>query len=60
MQVLNIGAQKKKTNENKSDHVNIVSGKDKKGGKCPECGKKMRQVEGCSACPSCGFSYCSA
>lgn len=60
MQVLNIGVQKKKTNEGKHDHVSIISDKDKNGGKCPECGKKMRQVEGCSTCPSCGFSYCSA
>lgn len=60
MQVLNIGAQKKKTDKNEHNHEDNSSSQGKKGDKCPECGKKMRQVEGCSTCPGCGFSYCSA
>ncbi len=60
MQVLNIGTQKNKTKKNNAEENNYNSDGGKKSVKCPECGKKMRQVEGCSTCPSCGYSYCSA
>lgn len=59
MQVLNIGTDEKK----KETDAQIIATKQaggKKGGKCPECGKKLRVSEGCSTCPDCGYSACSA
>lgn len=58
MQVLNIGMKKKKDNE--KEGIVVKEPRGKKATKCPECGKKMQQVEGCSTCQSCGYSYCSA
>jgi len=61
MQVLNIGKQKKKKGEDMlEDANNDHKGGGKKGGKCPECSKKMTVSEGCSTCSHCGYSACSA
>jgi len=61
MQVLNIGTQKKNKGEDMLEETNKEHKHDsKKGGKCPECSKKMRVSEGCSTCPHCGYSACSA
>jgi ribonucleoside-diphosphate reductase alpha chain len=60
-QVLNIGDQKKDGKVEDSNLSNEDSGPNhKKGGKCPECGKEMKVSEGCSTCPHCGYSVCSA
>ena len=61
LQVLNIGKQKEKRSEEMAEDTDGNNkGSSKKGGKCPECGKKMRVSEGCSTCPHCGYSVCSA
>ncbi|MBU1178629.1 ribonucleotide-diphosphate reductase subunit alpha, partial [Patescibacteria group bacterium] len=60
MQVLNIGKDEKKKEEAPVVPAPKPVGGGKKGGKCPECGKKLRVSEGCSTCPDCGYSACSA
>ncbi|NQV13142.1 MAG: vitamin B12-dependent ribonucleotide reductase [Parcubacteria group bacterium] len=60
MQVLNIGKDEKKKEEAPTAPTLKPMGGGKKGGKCPECSKKLRVSEGCSTCPDCGYSACSA
>jgi ribonucleoside-diphosphate reductase alpha chain len=56
VQVLNVGYTKDSARKVESSRK--VRQK-KKTDKCPQCGEKMYQAEGCATCPSCAFSVCS-
>jgi ribonucleoside-diphosphate reductase alpha chain len=61
-QILNVSSKKEDKNEEKKEEEKKEETKSK--GKfdeqnCPDCKTKMEFKEGCSTCPSCGYSKCS-